>query len=135
MILFEKISWKNFLSTGNHPTEVILNQNPTTLVVGQNGAGKSTILDALTFVLYGKSFRKINKSQLVNSSNEKDCLVKIEFSITGVDWKIERGIKPNIFKIYKNGKEMGLTLSKMMMENRFFIFSNRKMMPLDMLCN
>ena len=89
MIIFEKISWKNFLSTGNHPTEVILNQNPTTLVVGQNGAGKSTILDALTFVLYGKSFRKINKSQLVNSSNEKDCLVKIEFSITGIDWKIE----------------------------------------------
>ena len=83
MIIFEKISWKNFLSTGNHSIEVILNQNPTTLVVGQNGAGKSTILDALTFVLYGKSFRKINKSQLVNSSNEKDCLVKIEFSITG----------------------------------------------------
>ncbi len=106
MIIFEKISWRNFLSTGNHSTEVILNQNPTTLVVGQNGAGKSTILDALTFVLYGKSFRKINKSQLVNSSNEKDCFVNIEFSITGTNWKIERGIKPNIFKIFRNGEEM-----------------------------
>jgi len=106
MIIFEKISWKNFLSTGNQSTEVILNKNPTTLIVGSNGAGKSTILDALTFVLYGKSFRKINKAQLVNSTNEKDCFVDIEFSINGVNWKIERGIKPNIFKIYKNGKEM-----------------------------
>ena len=106
MIIFEKISWKNFLSTGNHPTEVILNKNPTTLIVGSNGAGKSTILDALTFVLYGKSFRRINKSQLVNSTNEKDCFVDIEFSISGIKWKIERGIKPNIFKIYRNDKEM-----------------------------
>ena len=106
MILFEKISWKNFLSTGNHPTEVILHKNPTTLIVGSNGAGKSTILDALTFVLYGKSFRRINKSQLVNSTNEKDCFVDIEFSISGIKWKIERGIKPNIFKIYRNDKEM-----------------------------
>ena len=106
MILFEKISWKNFLSTGNHPTEVVLNKNPTTLIVGSNGAGKSTVLDALTFVLYGKSFRKINKAQLINSTNEKDCFVDIEFSINGIYWKIERGIKPNIFKIYRNGKEM-----------------------------
>ena len=106
MILFEKISWKNFLSTGNHPTEVVLNKNPTTLIVGSNGAGKSTVLDALTFVLYGKSFRKINKAQLINSTNEKDCFVDIEFSINGINWKIERGIKPNIFKIYRNGKEM-----------------------------
>ena len=106
MIIFEKISWKNFLSTGNHPTEVILNKRPTTLIVGSNGAGKSTILDALTFVLYGKSFRRINKSQLVNSTNEKDCFVDIEFSISGIKWKIERGIKPNIFKIYRNDKEM-----------------------------
>ena len=106
MILFEKISWKNFLSTGNHPTEVVLNKNPTTLIVGSNGAGKSTVLDALTFVLYGKSFRKINKAQLINSTNEKDCFVDIEFSINGINWKIERGIKPNIFKIFRNGKEM-----------------------------
>ena len=106
MILFEKISWKNFLSTGNHLTEVNLNKNATTLIVGANGAGKSTILDALTFVLYGKSFRKINKAQLINSTNEKDCFVNIEFSINGTKWKIERGIKPNIFKVYRNGEEM-----------------------------
>jgi len=106
MIIFEKISWKNFLSTGNHSTEVTLNKRPTTLIVGSNGAGKSTILDALTFVLYGKSFRRINKAQLVNSTNEKDCFVNIEFSINGTNWGIERGIKPNIFKIYRNGKEM-----------------------------
>jgi len=106
MIIFKKISWCNFLSTGNHKTEVTLNQNPTTLIVGSNGAGKSTILDALTFVLYGKSFRKINKAQLVNSTNEKNCLVEIEFSVNSVDWKIERGIKPAIFKIYKNDQEL-----------------------------
>ena len=92
----------NLLSTGNHLTEVNLSSDPTTLIVGSNGAGKSTILDALTFSLYGKSFRKINKAQLINSTNEKDCFVSIEFSINGVDWKVERGIKPNIFKIYKN---------------------------------
>jgi len=106
MIIFKKISWCNFLSTGNHKTEVNLNQNPTTLIIGSNGAGKSTILDALTFVLYGKSFRKINKAQLVNSTNEKNCLVEIEFSVNSIDWKIERGIKPAIFKIYKNDQEL-----------------------------
>ena len=111
MIIFEKISWKNFLSTGNHSTEVNLSSDPTTLIVGSNGAGKSTILDALTFSLYGKSFRKINKAQLINSSNEKDCFVTIEFSISGVNWKVERGIKPNIFKIYKNGKELNQSSS------------------------
>ena len=111
MIIFEKISWKNFLSTGNHLTEVKLSSDPTTLIVGSNGAGKSTILDALTFSLYGKSFRKINKAQLINSSNEKDCFVSIEFSINGVDWKVERGIKPNIFKIYKNGEELNQSSS------------------------
>ena len=79
MIIFEKISWKNFLSTGNHLTQVNLSSDPTTLIIGANGAGKSTILDALTFSLYGKSFRKINKAQLINSSNEKDCFVSIEF--------------------------------------------------------
>ena len=111
MIIFEKISWKNFLSTGNHSTEVNLSSDPTTLIVGSNGAGKSTILDALTFSLYGKSFRKINKAQLINSSNEKDCFVTIEFSINGVNWKVERGIKPNIFKIYKNGDELNQSSS------------------------
>jgi len=106
MITFKKISWKNFLSTGNHPIEVKLDENTTTLIIGSNGAGKSTILDALTFVLYGKSFRKINKSQLINTTNEKNCEVEIEFTVNSTDWKILRGIKPNIFKISKNGKDL-----------------------------
>jgi len=103
MILFKKIRWKNFLSTGQHFTEVELNKNSTTLIVGNNGAGKSTILDALCFVLFGKAFRKINKPQLINTTNEKDCLVEIEFKIGSTDWMIRRGIKPNIFEIYRNG--------------------------------
>ena len=93
MILFEKIRWKNFLSTGNSFTEILINDSPSHLIIGSNGAGKSTILDALTFVLYGKSFRKINKAQLINSVNEKNCLVDIEFSVHSIDWRIERGIK------------------------------------------
>jgi len=103
MILFEKIRFKNLLSTGNQFTEIDLNKNSTTLIVGNNGAGKSTLLDALCFVLYGKSFRKINKPQLINTTNEKDCLVEIEFRIGSTDWKVRRGIKPNIFEIYRNG--------------------------------
>ena len=106
MITFKTISWKNFLSTGNHPTTVSLSSDNTTLIIGTNGAGKSTILDALTFSLYGKSFRKINKGQLINTTNEKNCFVEIEFTVNNVDWKVERGIKPNIFKIYKDGKEL-----------------------------
>ncbi len=106
MIIFEKIKWKNLLSTGNHFTEVELNKDPTTLIIGTNGAGKSTILDALCFVLYGKAFRRINKAQLINTTNEKNCLVEIEFSVNGIDWKVERGIKPNIFKIYRSGEPL-----------------------------
>jgi DNA repair exonuclease SbcCD ATPase subunit len=102
MILFEKIRWKNFLSTGNQFTEVDFLKHSTNLIIGTNGAGKSTILDALTFSLFGKSFRKINKPQLVNSVNEKDCVVEVELSIGGVSWKIERGIKPAIFKIWRD---------------------------------
>ena len=102
MILFKKIKWKNFLSTGNHFSEIELIKNSTTLIVGQNGAGKSTVLDALTFSLFGKPFRKINKSQLLNSVNEKDCVVEVELSINDVEWKVVRGIKPNIFKIYRD---------------------------------
>jgi len=102
MILFKKIKWKNFLSTGNHFSEIELIKNSTTLIVGQNGAGKSTVLDALTFSLFGKPFRKINKSQLLNSVNEKDCIVEVELSINDVQWKVVRGIKPNIFKIYRD---------------------------------
>ena len=111
MIVFKKIKWQNFLSTGNHPTEVNLNEGNTTLIIGSNGAGKSTILDALTFVLYGKSFRKINKGQLINSTNEKACLVEIEFDVNSVNWKIQRGIKPNIFKIYRNDEELDQSAS------------------------
>lgn len=103
MIIFEKIRWRNFLSTGNQFSEIKLNDNQNTLIIGQNGAGKSTILDALTFVLFGKSFRKINKPQLINTTNEKDCVVEIEFTIGSISWKIRRGIKPNIFEIYRDG--------------------------------
>jgi DNA repair exonuclease SbcCD ATPase subunit len=104
MILFEKIRWKNFLSTGNQFTEINFQKNSTTLIIGSNGTGKSTVLDALTFVLFSKSFRGINKPQIVNSTNEKDCLVEIEFTIGSIKWKVRRGIKPNIFEIYKNNK-------------------------------
>ena len=103
MILFEKIRWKNFLSTGNQFTEVDFTLNATNLIIGTNGAGKSTVLDALTFSLFGKPFRKINKPQLINTVNEKDCKVEVEFSIGQSKWKVVRGIKPAIFEIYLNG--------------------------------
>lgn len=103
MITFEKIRWKNFLSTGNFFTEIQLNRSSNTLIVGQNGAGKSTILDALCFVLFGKPFRKINKPQLANSINGKDCIVEIEFTIGDRKYKVIRGIKPNVFEIWCNG--------------------------------
>ena len=103
MILFEKIRWKNFLSTGNQFTEFALNENSTNLIIGTNGAGKSTVLDALTFSLFGKPFRKINKPQLINSVNEKDCKVEVEFTIGDTNWKVVRGIKPAVFEIHRNG--------------------------------
>ena len=106
MLVFHKIKWKNFLSTGNHWTEVDFEKNNTNLIIGSNGAGKSTILDALTFVLFNKPFRKINKPQLVNTTNEKDCLVEIEFSINNRDYLVRRGIKPNIFDIEVNGSPL-----------------------------
>lgn len=104
MIIFEKVRWKNFLSTGNSFTEIGLNETSSTLMIGRNGAGKSTILDALCFGLFNKPFRKINKPQLINSINEKDCVVEIEFSISNVQYKVVRGIKPSKFEVYKNGK-------------------------------
>ena len=104
MILFETIRWKNFLSTGNHFSEIKFNQHASTLITGSNGSGKSTVLDALTFGLFGKPFRKINKSQLINSMNEKDTKVEVEFSISKTDWKVVRGIKPNVFEIHRDGK-------------------------------
>ena len=103
MIIFEKCRWKNFLSTGNYFTEVDFTRSTNTLIIGQNGAGKSTILDALCFGLFGKPFRKINKPQLLNSINQKDGVVEVEFTIGTKKYKIIRGIKPNVFEIYCNG--------------------------------
>ena len=113
MILFKKIRWKNFLSTGNNFTEIALDISPATLIVGSNGAGKSTVLDALCFSLFNKPFRKISKSQLINSINDKECRAEIEFSIGSVDWKVVRCIKPSLFEIYKNGKKMDQSSSAM----------------------
>ena len=103
MIKFEKVRWKNFLSTGANFTEIHLTKSPNTLIIGNNGAGKSTILDALCFGLFGKPFRKINKPQLVNSINNSDVVVEIEFSIGKKQYKVIRGIKPNTFEVYCNG--------------------------------
>ena len=104
MIKFEKVRWKNFLSTGNQFTEIDLNRNETTLIIGENGAGKSTVLDALCFSLFGKPFRTISKSQLVNTVNAMETVVEIEFSIASRRYKVVRGIKPNKFEIWQNDK-------------------------------
>ena len=104
MIHFEKVRWKNFLSTGTYFLEVQLDRNPTTLIVGENGSGKSTVLDALCFVLFNRPFRQINKSQLVNSINMGSAIVEIEFTIQKNKFKIIRGMKPTVFEIYCNGK-------------------------------
>ena len=103
MIIFKTIKWKNFLSTGNQWTSIDFESNNTNLIIGTNGSGKSTLLDALTFVLFNKPFRKINKPQLVNSTNERDCLVEITFQLNGKEYLIRRGIKPNIFDIEVDG--------------------------------
>ncbi len=102
MILFKKVRWKNLLSTGNNFTEIDLTKHKSTLIVGTNGSGKSTILDAISFALYNKPFRKINKPQLVNSINGKDLCVELEFVVGNANYKIVRGIKPTRFEIYKN---------------------------------
>lgn len=104
MILFKKLRYQNFLSTGNIFTEIILNKSKNTLIVGVNGVGKSTFIDALSFVLYNKAHRNINKPQLVNSITSKDCLVEIEFSVGSNEYVVRRGIKPSLFEIYKNDK-------------------------------
>ena len=122
MITFQKIRWKNFLSTGNQFTEVDFQENATNLIVGTNGTGKSTVLDALTFGLFNKPFRKINKSQLLNSTNEKDCLVEVEFCINNKEYLVRRGIKPNIFVIIVDGNALhkeadDRVMQKMLEEN------------------
>jgi DNA repair exonuclease SbcCD ATPase subunit len=104
MLYFKKLKWKNFLSTGNYFQEIFLNKSSNTLIVGANGSGKSTMLDAVCFVLFGKAFRNINKPQLVNSINLKDCLVECEFSIGKKEYRIVRGIKPAVFEIYCNNE-------------------------------
>ena len=101
MILLKSVQWKNFLSTGNSENKVLLNRSPSTLIVGKNGEGKSTILDALCFGLFGKPFRNVNKNQLINSINLKNTVVEIEFNVGSTEYKIIRGIKPNIFEIYQ----------------------------------
>ena len=103
MLVFHKIRYKNFLSSGNQFTEIDFEKNHTNLIIGTNGAGKSTVLDALTFGLFNKPFRKINKPQLVNTTNEKDCLVEIEFTVNNREYLVRRGIKPNVFDIEVNG--------------------------------
>jgi len=104
LISFKTVRYKNFLSTGNTFTEIRLDRSQSTLVVGQNGAGKSTMLDAISFGLFGKPHRNINKPQLVNSINQKQCLVEVEFSVGNTEYKVVRGIKPGKFEIYKNGQ-------------------------------
>ena len=104
MITFKKLRYKNFLSSGNVPIEIELNKSQTTLIIGTNGSGKSTLLDALCFVLFNKPFRIIKKEQMVNTINQSDCVVEVEFDVGTNQYKIVRGIKPNIFEIYKNGQ-------------------------------
>lgn len=104
MIVFKKVRYKNFLSTGNAFTEIQLNRSATTLLTAKNGGGKSTVIDAIVFALYGTPFRKINKPALLNSINKKDLLTEIEFSISNTEYKVVRGIKPNVFEVYKNGQ-------------------------------
>ena len=106
MIHFKSVKWKNFLSTGNLPTEVFLDKSKTTLIIGDNGAGKSTVLDALCFGLFGKAYRSIKKNQLVNSINQNGAEVEVKFSIGTNEFIVRRGIKPNIFEIIRNGEPM-----------------------------
>ena len=103
MIIFEKIRWKNLLSSGNNFTEIELNTHQTTLILGENGAGKSTLLDALCFGLYVRGFRNLKKDLLINSVNEKALLVEVEFSVGKKEYKVIRGAKPNLFEIYLDG--------------------------------
>ena len=139
MIIFKKIRWKNFLSTGNVFSEVDLRTSKTNLIIGSNGAGKSTILDALTFSLFGKPFRKINKPMLVNSINEKNCLTEIEFSIGKKEYKLVRGVKPNVFEIYCNGElwnqESSLVEQQKNFENNVLKMNYKSFTQIVVLCS
>ena len=104
MIHFNYVRWKNFLSTGNRFTEIQLDKSSTTLIIGENGAGKSTVLDAICFGLFGKPFRNIKKPQLLNTVNGSSCVVEVEFNVSGKKVKVVRGMKPNVFEIYINDK-------------------------------
>ncbi len=119
MIIFENLKWKNFLSTGNQFTEVNLAQDKSTIIVGANGAGKSTILDALTFALFGKPFRKINKPQLLNSINQGDCVVNLSFNIGRNKYEVMRGIKPALFEITMNGAALNQDASVVDQQKNF----------------
>src|SRR5882762_4308755 len=103
MAIYKKVRWQNLLSTGNQWTEIDLTKNRTTLIIGTNGAGKSTILDAIVFALFGKPFRNITKPQMLNTITNKNLLVEIELEAHGHEWLVRRGIKPNRFEIHKNG--------------------------------
>ena len=103
MIIFKKIKYKNFLSTGNQPIEIELGKSPTTLIIGQNGSGKSTLLDALCWALFNKPFRIIKKEQMINTINSSDCEVEIEFDVGTKQYRVKRSVKPNLFEIYENG--------------------------------
>ena len=103
MILFKKIRWKNFLSTGNNFVEIDLNKSQMTLIIGANGSGKSTMLDAITFALFNRPFRLIKKEQIINTINNGDTVVEVEFQIGTKEFKVIRGIRPSIFEIYSDG--------------------------------
>ena len=104
MIVFKKIKYKNFLSTGNTPIEIDLKRSPTTLIIGQNGSGKSTLLDALCWALFNKPFRIIKKEQMINTINQSDCEVEIDFDVGMKQYKVKRSVKPNLFEIYCDGQ-------------------------------
>ena len=104
MIIFKTVTYKNFLSPGNTPNVILLDRVPSILITGQNGSGKSTILDALCFGIFGKPYRNINKPQLMNTVNEKGLEVQVEFEINGINYKVVRALKPNKFEIYRNKK-------------------------------
>jgi DNA repair exonuclease SbcCD ATPase subunit len=104
MITLEKVRYKNLLSVGNNFVEIELNKNPTTLLIGKNGSSKSTVIESITFALFKKAYRPVNLPQLINSINEKDCVVELEFSTNQTQWMVRRGLKPNIFELYRNGQ-------------------------------